>query len=150
MEAGEEIPLEGWKRSLCEAREYPRFSETEETSLPDGRKLAEEMPEFSGYVRYECGFTLDKDSPLILTIADAEEGVEVFLNGESGGIQIAPPFVYELQGKAGENRLRIEVATTLERKCYPMLEGFAKMLASPPKGSSGLTGTVTLRLGKKV
>lgn len=150
LEAGEEIPLEGWKRSLCEAREYPRFSETEETSLPDGRKLAEEMPEFSGYVRYECGFTLDKDSPLILTIADAEEGVEVFLNGESGGIQIAPPFVYELQGKAGENRLRIEVATTLERKCYPMLEGFAKMLASPPKGSSGLTGTVTLRLGKKV
>ena len=141
---GKEIPLEGWTRALCEGAEYPNFSEPAETVLPDGDALAKEQPEFSGFVRYDCRFTLEKDSPLLLTIEDAEEGVEVFLNGESAGIQIAPPFRYELKGRAGENRLRIEVATTLERECYPLAEGYMKMMAVPPSRGSGLTGKVTL------
>ena len=143
-EAGEAIPLSGWKRSLCEGAEYPGFSQLEDTVLPDGKALAEAQPAFSGFVRYDCAFTLEQPAPLLLTVADAEEGVEVFLNGESAGIQVAPPFVYELQGRAGENSLRIEVATTLARECYPMLEGYAKMTASPPSNSSGITGRVTL------
>ena len=82
--------------------------------------------------------------PLLLIAEDASEGVEVFLNGESAGIQIVPPFTFELRGQAGENRLRLEVATTLEREAWPLLEGFAKMIASPPTGASGITGAVRL------
>ena len=52
---------------------------------------------------------------------------------------------YDLAGRAGENRLVIEVATTLERQCYPLLDGYRKMLAPKPTGGSGLTGTVALR-----
>ena len=77
-------------------------------------------------------------------IGDAGEGVEVFLNGESRGIRITPPMVYELNGREGTNRLRIEVATTLERECYPLLQGYRKMLARVPSCPSGLTGKVTL------
>ena len=135
-------------RSLCEGAEYPAFSEPVETILPDGGTLAQEQPEFSGFVRYESRFTLDRESLLMLMIEDAEEGVEVFLNGESAGIQIAAPFRYELRGKAGENELRIEVATTLERECYPLLEGFDKMTATPPERGSGLTGSVTLNIAE--
>ena len=142
---GEEIPLKDWTRSTCEGAEYPNFGIAVKTSLPDGALLAEEQPEFSGFVRYDASFALEKDAALRLRVDGAEEGVEVFLNGESQGIQIAPPFVYDLSGKTGENHLRIEVATTLERECYPMLEGYKKMLAKKPSCASGITGKVTLR-----
>ena len=53
-----------------------------------------------------------------IEITDAYEGVEVFVNGESLGIQVAPPFRYDLGNKLheGENVIAIEVATTLERQ----------------------------------
>ena len=85
---------------------------------------------------------------MLLEIEDASEGVEVFLNGTSLGIQIAPPFRYDLTGslRQGENRLAIEVATTLERQCYPMMDPIRRKLFPKPAGGSGLTGTVKLIL----
>ncbi len=138
---GEEIPL-CWTRATCEGADYPAFGPAQSVTLPD--TLAEEQPEFSGFVRYEAHFALKTDAPLRLAVSDAAEGVEVLLNGKSAGIQIAPPFAYDLMGRAGENTLVIEVATTLERQCYPTLSGYTKMLANPPSGGSGLTGTVQL------
>lgn len=142
-QVGESIPLTGWTRATCEGAAYPAFGSAVPVTLPDD--LAAEQPEFSGFARYETQFTLDAPAALWLEITDAAEGVEVFLNGESAGIQIAPPFAYDLAGRAGENRLVIEVATTLERQCYPLLDGYRKMLAPKPTGGSGLTGTVALR-----
>ena len=45
------------------------------------------------------------------------EGVEVFLNGDSLGIQIQPTYIYDLSSKLnkGKNHLEIISATTLER-----------------------------------
>ncbi len=147
--SGIPVPLTGWMRSTCEGAEYPRFSSPVPTDLPDGFRLAEEQPEFSGFVRYDCDFTLDADSLLLLCIGDAAEGVEVFLNGESAGLQIAPPMYYEFTGRKGQNHLRIEVATTLERECYPLREGHLKFLAPVPTCPSGLTGEVQLLRGTK-
>ena len=148
-EAGKEIPLTGWRRSVCEGAAYPDFSEPVETAVPDGRQLADEQPEFSGFVRYDVRFLLGEPAPLRLEIEDASEGVEVFLNGRSAGIRIAPPMIYALDGQKGENHLRIEVATTLERQCYPLLEGYRKLLASVPSCPSGLSGAVRLFISKQ-
>ena len=142
--SGAEIPLRGWRRSTCEGAAYPAFSPAVETSVPDGLQLAEAEPTFSGFVRYDCDFDLPAASRLLLRVEDASEGVEVFLNGESCGLQIAPPMLFELAGRAGVNHLRIEVATTLERACYPLLEGYRKLLARVPTCGSGLTGPVSL------
>ncbi len=139
---GEEIRLAGFTRAVCEGAAYPAFGEARQAALPD--TLAQEQPEFSGYVRYETWFSLKEDASLLLVITDACEGVEVFLNGESAGIQIVPEYRYALSGKAGENILAIEVATTLERQCYPLLEGYRKMLAAPPACGSGITGELHL------
>ncbi len=144
---GGEIALSGWTRSVCEGASYPQFSGARTVTLPDA--LAEEEPEFSGFVRYETHFSLERDTELCLVITDAQEGVEGFLNGAGAGIQIAPEYIYELSGKAGENTLVIEVATTLERQCYPALEGYAKMLAVPPVCGSGITGEVHLYAGEE-
>lgn len=136
--------LRDWTRKTCSAIEYPNFSCAEEIQLPD--RLAEERPEFSGFVRYETVFEWDNTS-CVLDIEDAGECVEVFLNGESQGLQLIPPFRYDLSGKVKphDNQLAIEVATTLERKMYPLLSGYQKMLAQKPHSQSGLNGRVVLR-----
>ena len=141
--AGEEVHFSNtWKRSVCRSIDYPAFGEAREITLPD--RLAEEMPKFSGYARYENTFSSDGKAPLLLTISDAHEGVEVFLNGTSQGIQIVPPFRYRLEEGLlqGENTLTIEVATTLERENSgkPDITGRIK----EPKTLSGITGSVII------
>ena len=60
----------------------------------------------------------------------------MFINGRSAGIQVTPPYRYDLRGLAGEgdNALTIEVATTLERD-----RGNTKTAAP-----TGITGEVAL------
>lgn len=138
------LDLRHWRRSTCDATEYPHFADTKEVGIPD--RLAEEHPMFSGFVRYETTFCWER-TLCTLEIEDAGECVEVFLNGESLGLQLVPPFRYDLSAKlkSGENQLAIEVATTLERQMYPRLSGYQKMLAHEPQAMSGLTGNVLLK-----
>lgn len=146
---GQKIPLrKGWMRSLCAGIEYPRFGEPQAVDLPD--RLAEEAPRFSGFVRYETDFHLEAAGKIVLEITDAHEGVEVFVNGRSAGVQIAPPFRFDISNLAapGENRLRIEVATTLERQVGaegPMMGfTFGEIISL-----SGVTGEVNLFIEKR-
>lgn len=141
---GRTVELGKWRRSICAAKEYPGFQGEKEITLPDD--LAEELPEFSGFVRYETMVVAAPGERFMVEISDAQEGVELFVNGASAGVQVAPPFRYDISSlvREGENRLTVEVATTLERQCYPTLQGYAKMLASPPEKGSGITGKVKL------
>ena len=136
--------LNTWLRSTCPGIRYPHFGEQKAISLPD--TLVAEEPTFSGFVRYETDFPAAEGQQMLLEISDAMEGVEVFLNGKTLGIQIAPPFRYDLTPALhpGSNHLVIEVATTLERQAYPLLKGYRKLLAPKPSCGSGLTGTVKL------
>ncbi|MBR5679835.1 MAG: hypothetical protein IKX19_04215, partial [Clostridia bacterium] len=115
---GKSIPLDdGWMRSTCRAVDYPRFENEKPVCLPD--RVAEEMSRFSGFIRYRRTLTIEKiPSRAVLILSDAHEGVELFVNGKSLGIQVAPPFRYEIGDalREGENEIRIEVATTLERE----------------------------------
>ncbi|MDO5425403.1 MAG: alpha/beta fold hydrolase [Eubacteriales bacterium] len=131
--------ISGWKRSICRSIDYPNFKEETSVSIPD--RLAEENPTFSGFVRYTNHIFYKKETELLLEIQDAAEGVEVFVNGESAGIQIAPPYRYDLTGllHEGENELCIEVATTLEREMYPVTKK-----GPVPTCGSGITGTIYL------
>jgi hypothetical protein len=140
---------EGWKRSVCGAIEYPSFSETREIKLPD--RIADENPGFAGFIRYERSLTLTAESLVkpgkVIEITDAHEGVELFVNGVSAGIQIVPPFRYRIDAflKEGLNTFTIEVATTLERQIKP--SGFATITGmSEPKNLLGITGQVILYL----
>ncbi len=138
---GDRIALKGdWKRSFCKSIEYPNFKNGKTVSLPD--RLEVEEPDFSGFVRYENIVVLPEFKKVILEITDAHEGVEVFVNGESQGIQIVPPYLYDLAqaAKAGENEIVIEVATTLEREMAKQPNMFGQM--TEPSALSGITGSV--------
>lgn len=141
---GEAVELTQWKRSVCRGIAYPDFGEESLVSLPDD--IVREQPEFSGFARYETSVPISGNHTWVLEITDAAEGVEVFVNGQSLGIQIAPPFRYDLTDSLinGENQIAIEVATTLERQCYPLLDDYGKMVTKPPSGKTGLTGVVRL------
>lgn len=137
------IPFSGpWYRSICRSINYPDFSEGKEILLLD--TLAEEAPKFSGFVRYTNSFESKRGERLCLEITDAHEGVEVFLNGKNLGIQIVPPFRYDLSCALtdGKNELCIEVATTLDRENSDIPD-----VTGQPRVSvalSGITGSVYL------
>ncbi len=141
---GERVTLnEGWARSICPAIQYPHFHHRKVVNLPD--RLAQERPKFSGSVRYENRFHLDVACKLVLEVTDAHEGVEVWVNGQHCGIQIVPPFRFDISDlvRQGQNHLRIEVATTLERQVGR--RGLIGLLLTPkPSALSGITGEVVL------
>lgn len=128
------VKLTEFIQSTCRAINYPHFENVKIITELQSYDLTDKK--FSGFIRYETKFA---EAAAALEITDAYEGVEVFLNGESLGIQIVPPFTYDLSGKAadGDNNLTIEVATTLERE-----RGNGKNAAP-----TGITGEVLLYRG---
>lgn len=131
-----------WKRSICRSIDYPVFGNAEVVTFPDA--LAEEKPNFSGFVRYENTFTAHRGENVMLVLTDAAEGVEIFVNDVSLGIQIVPEFRYDLSEALvdGENRLCIEVATTLSREMSEYPNAAGQTVESQAK--SGITGEVLL------
>jgi hypothetical protein len=139
-----EIPLTNIKRSACEGAEYPNFTGEKTVALPDN--LADEQPEFSGFVRYTADFTANGEKSFVLEITDAAESVEVFVNGKSAGTHIVPKYVFDISEFVvlGRNELLIVVATTLERECFPLLDPHTKMRTPAPTAKSGITGVIRL------
>lgn len=139
---------EGWTRSTCTSISYPQFEQAKQVNLPDS--LEAEEPEFSGFVRYEKSLHVDKlPKRMILQISDAYEGVEVFVNGVSAGIQVVPTYRFDIAPllKEGDNEIRIEVATTLERYAAKNIPNpYAAMLGGVPDPTvpSGINGRVYL------
>lgn len=145
---GEKYQLISFERSVCEAVNYPAFEKKKEIVLPDNYALEDKR--FSGFIRYEKSVELNAHKKTVLQISDAYEGVEVFLNGHSLGIQVVPEFVYDLTDYLieGNNDIVIEVATTLERA---MSRDFSQKMRGLATGSSskltdptGINGEVNL------
>jgi hypothetical protein len=116
---GKTISLSGpWLVSTALSEEYPRF-----TALGSRLVLSDmglELPEFSGFFRYETSFELplENTGTALVELEDAFEGVELWINGSYGGMKICPPYRFDISGllKEGTNSLRLEVANTLDRR----------------------------------
>ena len=123
--------LQGFSQSVCRSADYPAFGPAKEIVKPESYALTDKK--FSGYIRYETKFS---GKARLLEITDAYEGVELFVNGRSAGIQVTPPYRFDISGLTadGENTVAIEVATTLERE-----RGNTKGAAP-----TGITGEVAL------
>ena len=114
--------------SICKNISYPAFEKKKRIHKLEGCERTDQK--FSGIIRYETAFQTLKDQQILLEITEAYEGVEVFVNGVSAGIQIVPTYCYDLTDlcREGKNDLAIEVATTLERenggrKCHSGITG---------------------------
>ncbi len=140
--SGAPVQLDKWTVSVCESKEHPAFRPLAESDeMPDAGIL---LPDFSGHIRYETRFYADGDTA-VLEIADAYEGVSVWLNGAFIGSRVAPRFRFDLSGALckGENVLTIEVTTNLARKMDKMLgKTFALYKKSPAILPIGIVGEV--------
>ena len=136
-----------WKRTICGSKDYPHFTELEEVSLPD--HVENTRPKFAGLIRYEKTIQLKETNDLYMEISDAGETVQLFINGIDAGIQINPPFIYNIEQylHVGKNLVTIEVATTLERQIPPRN---AERDHCVPENTCGLTGTVKIVRGNSI
>lgn len=148
---GQPHVLDGqWRISTCESKQYPDFKPL--TTTGTLHNIGRLLPDFSGFIRYETSFNWAGSCPAILTIDDAYEGVELWVNDMNMGMRICPPYQFDISKavKAGENTLRIEVATTLYRKVKAMQPG-PNMFG--PKAffmdPSGIVGEVKIYYGRK-
>ena len=132
-----------WMRSITKSVNYPNFEKQEEVNLPDD--YAKVDPEFSGWFRYENSFNTDSSKAYYLEITDAFEVVDLYINGEKLQTQIFAPFIYDISKyvKDGENKVCIEVATTLEREMLKVPDMFGRPKPEPKYGS-GITGEVKI------
>ena len=134
---GNVTSLRKFRVSTCENKDYPNFGKA--MPFEAGRSYARVAPKFSGIIRYETDIDLPDIRHAVLEISDAYEGVEVFVNGVSAGIQIVPRYIFDISQlcKPGHNQIAIEVATTLERNR-------ANFLSRSKAAPTGITGDVIL------
>jgi len=136
-----------WSLSIAAAKEYPRFHDR--VTVDELHDVGRLWPQFSGFVRYETPLTMPAAVPasIWLTLEEAFEGVEVWANDAYVGMQICPPYEFDLSGhlRPGENQLRIEVATNLYRQVKTLSDapdflGPRGVVVAP----SGIVGQVAL------
>lgn len=137
----------GWKRSVVKSIDYPAFSTAKEVELPD--EVCRDKPNFSGMIRYENVYEHRMDTQRVyLTVTDAYEGLELFVNGEKVGGQIIPPYEFDISEvlRQGKNEIKIEISTTLERERRAALnQGIIEILQhAKEKQPTGLTGVVKI------
>ncbi len=143
------MELTRFQVSRCRCIDYPAFQPVGKINKPESFTLTD--PLFSGFIAYETTFEVINFEFIMLEITEAFEGVEVFVNGQSASLQILPIYRFDLTNlcQEGLNKLRIEVATTLERENIELsiteqnsIEK-EKLLAKAAR--TGLTGQVYLK-----
>ncbi len=111
-----------WKVSFVKNEDYPDF--TDEITLDSLENILNIHPDFSGVIRYETAFS-GTEGPHRLVLEEVFESAEVWIGGEYAGQRIAPPYSFDLTDHvhSGQNSLRIEVRTTLERLVHHLTGG---------------------------
>lgn len=109
-----------FKDALCQEDGF-----THKTKFGKLTDMAKLRPDFSGWIRYETVFewtACEESMPaeggkVMLEFENAYETVEVWVNDKAAGMAICPPYRFDVTEllSSGENRIRVEVATTLER-----------------------------------
>lgn len=103
-------------------------------------------PEYSGFYVYDALVTLEPKRDYQIEIDEVYETAEVFVNGKSLGMKVQRPYVYTIPADyvKEKNEIRIEVATTLERKVKAMGVDVSAMSAEGPLSPTGIVGNVRI------
>lgn len=100
-----------------------------------------ELPRFSGNIKYEGEFELAEAGKYHLDLGQVGEAAEVFVNGQNAGYKIIPPYTFDISKllQAGKNTLTVIVSN---HSGYRKQDEFSQYLMFEP---SGLLGPVTLK-----
>jgi hypothetical protein len=136
--------LTGFTVSRAAALSYPSFSGEEKMDVLSS--MAAKYPDFSGIFCYTTHAAISESRQTILEIDDVYESADVFINGISAGCKVTQPYLYDITDLiiAGDNEIKIEAATTLERKVHSMGVDIYCMGAKAPLSPTGIIGNVTV------
>ncbi|MGB8452008.1 MAG: glycosyl hydrolase [Anaerocolumna sp.] len=124
-----------YKVSYARAKVYPDFTDTE--MLKELINISELHPDFSGTIRYEAVFILNEvPDTARVSLLEAHEFAEVWLNGVLLGSEICPPYDFDCSGtlKPGENRVVLEVSNTLAHEIKSGISHFGGFQVTAPSG----------------
>lgn len=142
--SGAASELLDWQVSMCQGIDYPAFGDSFEMSSLDS--IAIDHPDFSGFIRYEKSFDLPRGNSYVLELTSAYEGVEVWCNGHYVGMSVCPDHIFDITNfvQKGKNNLRIEVATTLDRKVRSIPGAVHPFVRQSIVAPTGLVGPVKI------
>ena len=118
-------------------KEFTFYKESSALVNITGRR---ELPNFSGNIRYEWQQKIAGPGKYLLDLGRVGEAAEVFVNGESTGIRIVPPYVFDISTvKPGTNKLTVIVSNNSGHR---ERDDFSRYLHFEP---SGLLGPIVLK-----
>ena len=118
-------------------KEFTFYKESDLLVNITGRK---ELPHFSGNIRYEWQQEIAEAGRYLLDLGQVGEAAEVFVNGESTGVRIVPPYVFDVSAvKPGRNEIAVIVSNS---SGYRDRDEFSQYLHFEP---SGLLGPLVLK-----
>lgn len=141
QKALDEIALNGpYDISISIMPTYPDFTLYRANSSLINISGADELPEFSGIIKYTTHFSAEGSGIYMLDLGIVGETATVKVNGSLAGIRICPPYRVDISNfvNMGDNVLEVEVANTL---AYNLKDNLSFFIPLP---SSGLLGPVRL------
>lgn len=115
------LEQEGWKVSASKAPDVDVFQPQSKVTSLGNVAVPGKMPYFTGTLRYEKTFDLQKDPAgknIILDLGRVYETAEVWVNECQAGSRIAPPYCFRVGQylRQGRNTVRIDVTNTLAKE----------------------------------
>ena len=127
-----------YKISVAERNEeeFKAYKTTDKLFNITGRN---ELPHFSGHIKYETEFDAEEGN-YILDLGYVGEVAELYINGEFVGEKLIPPYTFDVSDfiKDGKNKMEIVVSN---HNGFAVRDFFSKFLLFEP---SGLLGDIKL------
>ncbi|MDD3038567.1 MAG: glycosyl hydrolase [Bacteroides sp.] len=113
------------------------------------------LQQYTGYVDCETTITIDKPSQgILIDLGKVRSMAEIFVNDQSVGARLWPPFVFDISDKlkAGENKIKIRVGNLIINEIW-MKDDMQKLRMWGWQGvpnlnlyDSGISGPIKLKL----
>ena len=120
--------------------EFKPYKTTDKLFNITGR---DEIPHFSGHIKYEAEFEIEAGKAL-LDLGYVGEVAELYINDKFVGEKLFPPYRFDISGflKDGKNKMMVIVSN---HNGYAVRDRFSKYLLFEP---SGLLGPIKIKLQK--
>lgn len=139
---GEELVTE-WQIETCRECDLPNYAPYKMATVLVNLTSPDEMPTFTGNMRYTTTVDLDPAKHQILDLGLVGQTAEVRLNGKYIGKRLFAPYRFDISDAAAEGKNTLEVIVT--NTCvHEQEDEFSRYMLVKP---SGLMGPVTI--GKK-
>lgn len=138
-----ELPTK-WNVKYADSMSYPNFHEVLNIESLGFVHLLEGFEDKAGTVQYSSEIEVEEVRHTVLNLGDVYETAQVFVNGESAGIRICKPYIFDISKylNKGKNQVCIEITNTLGTQVRDSLSHYL------PIEPFGIYGPVKLKIEK--